>query len=324
MLPDKSSEFSLIDSFRSQLRAMPGVELGIGDDAAVVEWGSRCGLLAADMLLDGVHFDTSSQSPVAIGRKALAVNLSDVAAMAGVPRFALISLALPRSASADFAARIFEGLKSIADEFNTAIVGGDTTSWDGPFAINVSIVGDVVGGRAVTRSGAKPGDWLFVTGELGGSLLGRHLTFVPRVREASVLHRAVNLHAMIDVSDGLVADLYHILEESGVGAVLGAAAIPVSEAARRVGGDWSPLEHALGDGEDFELLFAVSPDDGAKLVSENSTGTRLSRIGEVTVEQTCLLKTEAGELKPLGRLGWAHALDSVELCGKDGALNTRR
>jgi thiamine-monophosphate kinase len=309
VLPEKSSEFSLIDSFRSQLRAMPGVELGIGDDAAVVEWGSRSGLLAADMLLDGVHFDTSSQSPVAIGRKALAVNLSDVAAMAGVPRFALVSLALPRSAPVDFAVGIFEGLKSVADEFDTAIVGGDTTSWNGPFVINVSIVGDVGGDRAVTRGGAKPGDWLFVTGELGGSLLGRHLTFTPRVREANILHRAVDLHAMIDVSDGLVADLYHILEESSVGAILEAAAIPISDASRQGGNDRSPLEHALGDGEDFELLFAVSPNDGAKLVSENPIGTRLSHIGEVTAEQTCLLKTETGKLTPLERLGWAHALD---------------
>ncbi len=308
MLPEKSSEFSLIDSFRLQLHAMSGVESGIGDDAAVVEWGSRCGLLAADMLLDGVHFETSSQSPVAIGRKALAVNLSDVAAMAGVPRFALVSLALPRSASADFAAGIFEGLKSIADEFNTAIVGGDTTSWDGPFAINVAIVGDVVGDRAVTRSGAKPGDWLFVTGELGGSLLGRHLTFTPRVREAGILHRAVDLHAMIDVSDGLVADLYHVLEESAAGAILHEAAIPVSDAARQVVDDRSPLEHALGDGEDFELLFAVSPGDGAKLVSENPIGIRLSHIGEVTVEQPCVLRMAAGDLKPLDRLGWAHSL----------------
>ncbi len=306
MLPEKSSEFSLIDSFRSQLRAMPGVELGIGDDAAVVEWGSRSGLLAADMLLDGVHFDTSSQSPVAIGRKALAVNLSDVAAMAGTPRFALVSLALPRSAASDFAVRVFEGLRSIADEFDTAIVGGDTTSWDGPFAINVSIVGDVGRDRAVTRSGAKPGDWLFVTGDLGGSLLGRHLTFTPRVREASILHKAVNLHAMIDVSDGLVADLYHILEESGVGAILDATAIPVSEDARQSGDDRSPLDHALGDGEDFELLFAVSPRDGAQLVSENPLGLRLSRVGETTTRQACLLRTETGNLQSLGRLGWAH------------------
>jgi thiamine-monophosphate kinase len=308
VLPEKSSEFSLIESFREQLRAMPGVELGIGDDAAIVEWGSRCGLLAADMLLDGVHFDASSQSPVAIGRKALAVNLSDVAAMAGVPRFALVSLALPRAASSDFSAGIFEGLKSIADEFDTAIVGGDTTSWDGPFTINVSIVGDVAGERAVTRSGAKPGDWLFVTGELGGSLLGRHLTFTPRVREASVLHQTVDLHAMIDVSDGLVADLYHILEESNAGAILDAPAIPVSESARQAGDGRSPLEHALGDGEDFELLFAVSPNDGAKLVSDKSIGVRLSHIGEITAEQSCLLKTEAGSLKPLKRLGWSHSV----------------
>lgn len=308
MLPEKSSEFSLIDSFREQLRAMPGVDLGIGDDAAIVEWGSRFGLLSADMLLDGVHFDTSTQSPAAIGRKAMAVNLSDVAAMAGASRFALVSLALPRSASADFAAGIFEGLKSIADKFDTAIVGGDTTSWDGPFVINVAIVGNVAGERAVTRSGAKPGDWLFVTGELGGSLLGRHLTFTPRVREASVLHKTIDLHAMIDVSDGLVADLYHILEESDVGAVLDASAIPVSEAARQATGGRSALDHALGDGEDFELLFAVSPHDGAKLVSDNPIGTRLSHIGEITAEQTCLLRNDAGDLTPLERLGWSHLM----------------
>ena len=308
MLPDKSPEFALIESFRDQLRAVPGVELGIGDDAAIVEWGSRLGLLAADMLLDGVHFDSSSQSPVEIGRKALAVNLSDVAAMAGVPRFALVSLALPRSASDRLAVSVFEGLKSMANEFDTAIVGGDTTSWNGPFVINVAIVGEVAGERAVKRSGARPGDWLFVTGELGGSLSGRHLTFAPRVREAQTLHQTVELHAMIDVSDGLVADLYHILEESGTGAILNATAIPISAAARHSAADQSPLEKALGDGEDFELLFAVSPEDGAKLVSTNPLEIGLSHIGEITAEPTCLLRTDTGALTPLPRLGWAHAL----------------
>ncbi|MBI1315129.1 thiamine-monophosphate kinase [bacterium] len=308
MLPDKSPEFALIDSFREQLRAARGVELGIGDDAAVVEWGSRLGLLAADMLLDGVHFETSSQSPVEIGRKALAVNLSDVAAMAGVPRFALVSLALPHVAPREFVEGVFAGLKSLADEFDTAIVGGDTTSWDGPFVINVSIVGDVAADRAVTRGGAQPGDWLFVTGELGGSLLGRHLTFPPRVREAQTLHREVTLHAMIDISDGLAADLYHILEESRVGAILDSATVPISEAARQLADNRSPLEHALGDGEDFELLFAVSPDDGARLLASNPLSIPLSRIGEITADQSCQLRSEDSTLQPLPRLGWSHLL----------------
>ncbi len=174
--------------------------------------------------------------------------------------------------------------------------------------INVAIVGDIAGERAVTRSGAKPGDWLVVTGELGGSLHGRHLTFTPRVREASVLHKTIDLHAMIDVSDGLVADLYHILEESGVGAVLSASAVPVSEAARQAADDCSPLDHALGDGEDFELLFVVSAENGAKLVSDNPIDTRLSHIGEITAEQSCLLRNDPGDLTPLERLGWSHSM----------------
>ncbi len=292
------------------MRATTGVELGVGDDTAVVEWGSACGLLAADMLLDGVHFDTATQSAELIGRKALAVNLSDVAAMAGVPRFALVSLAIPKTARAGFADGIFTGLKSLADEFDLAIVGGDTNAWDGPFVINVSIVGDVARGNAVTRGGAKPGDWLFVTGELGGSLQGRHLTFPPRVNEALTLHNAVSLHAMLDISDGLVADLYHILEESDVGAILEANAIPISQAAGRMSDDRSPLQHALGDGEDFELLFAVSPEDGKRLMQDNPLDIRLSRVGEITVEQNCRLKTEDGELNDLPRLGWSHGLSA--------------
>jgi thiamine-monophosphate kinase len=308
VLPDKLPEFALIDSFRQQLRAMPGVKLGIGDDTAVVEWGSSDGLLAADMLLDGVHFETATQSPELIGRKALAVNLSDVAAMAGVPRFALVSLAIPRTAPTGFADGIFTGLKLLADEFDVAIIGGDTNAWNGPFVINVSIIGDVAQGKAVIRSGAQPGDWLFVTGELGGSLLGRHLTFPPRVHEALTLHNTVSLHAMLDVSDGLVADLYHILEESNIGAILNATAIPVSEAAGQTSDERSPLHHALGDGEDFELLFAVSPEDGERLVQNNPLDIRLSRVGEITTEQSCQLRNEDGILCELPRLGWSHSL----------------
>lgn len=308
MFPEKSSEFALIDSLQQRLQAMPGVQRGIGDDAAVVDWSGPTGLLAADMLLDGVHFDTASQSAGAIGRKALAVNLSDVAAMAGIPRFALVSLALPQSAPAEFSQGILDGLVSIADDFDTAVVGGDTTGWTGPFVVNVAIVGDVTGDGPVTRNGARPGDWLFVTGELGGSLLGHHLTFTPRLREAQRLHQTVSLHAMIDVSDGLIADLYHLLEESQVGAIVDTQAIPVSAAAHRMSDGFDPLHHALGDGEDFELLFAVSPDDGQKLLDCNPTGIRLTRIGEFTAEQQCLLRSVSGTTVPAPRSGWSHSI----------------
>ncbi|HLQ43232.1 MAG TPA: AIR synthase-related protein, partial [Planctomycetaceae bacterium] len=167
-------------------------------------------------------------------------------------------------------------------------------------------IGEATERGPVCRSGAKPGDWLFVTGPLGGSLLGKHLTFTPRVREALELHHAVDLHAMIDLSDGLSTDLHHLLDESGVGATLFADLIPVSDAARQMTDGRTPLEHALGDGEDFELLFAVSADDGGKLVSgECSTSAR--RIGEIEAAAGCRLCEADGSIRPLARTGWEHS-----------------
>ena len=310
MLPDRTSEFRLIESFRASIGNTPHVLTGIGDDTAVVRSSVGDILLAADMLLEGVHFDLATATPFQIGRKVLAVNLSDVAAMAGRPKYALVSLALPRQHSAahvgEFAEQLFQGLYSLAKEFDTVIVGGDTNSWDGPVVVNVSIVGEVSPGKAITRSGAKPGDWIFVTGSLGGSITGHHLNFTPRVHEALALRDACQLNSMIDVSDGLVADLYHILEESKVGARLNAASIPISEAAASVTDDRSPLDHALGDGEDFELLFTVSPEDGQRLVSNNPLEIPLSHIGEIDAGDDCCLREESGNEIALPRLGWSH------------------
>jgi thiamine-monophosphate kinase len=150
---------------------------------------------------------------------------------------------------------------------------------------------------------------LFVTGQLGGSLAGHHLDFTPRVREACLLGELVQLHSMIDITDGLVADLYHILEESGVGASLDTAVIPISTAAREAFDDRSPLEHALGDGEDFELLFSVSPDDGQRLVAHNPLTVPLTKIGVLTDSSECVLTQPSGERVPLPRLGWSHGFD---------------
>lgn len=310
MLPERSSEFRLIESFRSATGSTPHVLTGIGDDTAVVSASDGLILLAADMLLEGVHFDLATATPFQIGRKTLAVNLSDVAAMGGRPKYALVSLALPRRLgehrNENFAEQLFEGLRSLAEEFETTIVGGDTNSWDGPLVINVAITGEVSAGNAITRSGAKVGDWIFLTGNLGGSITGRHLDFTPRVSEALKLREKCQLNAMIDVSDGLVADLYHILEESSVGAVLNESSIPISETAASLADDRSPLEHALGDGEDFELLFTVSPEDGKKLAENNPLPIPLSHIGEIVVGDSCQLRGESGTETELPRLGWSH------------------
>lgn len=315
MLPDRTSEFRLIESFRTAIGKTPHVLTGIGDDTAVVRSSDGDVLLAADMLLEGVHFDLSKATPCQVGRKALAVNLSDVAAMAGRPKYALVSLALPHQLSEKhdkrFAEQLFKGLHALADDFDTAIVGGDTNSWDGPVVINVAIVGEVPYEKAITRSGANPGDWIFVTGSLGGSIVGHHLDFTPRINEALALHKACRLTSMIDISDGLVADLYHILEESHVGASLDAAAIPISDAAAAANDERIPLEHALGDGEDFEMLFTVSPEDGQRLTSDNPLAIPLSHIGEIVAGDACRLREESAGETTLPRLGWSHRVGKL-------------
>src|SRR5207253_7470006 len=230
------------------------VLLGPGDDTAALGWpaDTPC-LVTADMLLEGSCFLLAEAGPRRVGRKAMAVNLSDIAAMAGRPVAAVVSVGLPRRGGRALAEELYRGLREVADAFDTAIVGGDTNSWDGPLVISVTLLGEATGRGPVRRSGARPGDWLLVTGPLGGSILGKHLDFTPRVREALRLHEAADLRAMIDVSDGLAADLQHICRESGCGAVLDAGRIPIADAARALNDGRAPLEHALTDGEDFEL-----------------------------------------------------------------------
>lgn len=314
MLPEKSPEFQLIERFRQTVASRTDVSVGIGDDAAVVRHLPESGLLASDLLLEGVHFQMPPATPRQVGRKAMAVNLSDIAAMAGAPRFALVSLGLPRQQGDQtdvLADELFAGLNAAAERSDVVIVGGDTTSWNGPLVVNVSIFGDIHPRGPVTRSGAVPGDWIFVTGRLGGSLAGHHLTFDPRISEARLLHESCELHAMLDVSDGLVADLYHILEESRVGAILNAADIPISQTAAESDDHLSPLQHALGDGEDFELLFAVSPEDGERLLNDSPLDIELTRIGTITREGRCLLNDPVHGGIALPRLGWAHPIESL-------------
>lgn len=259
------------------------------------------------MLLEGAHFTLPPHTPQQVGRKALAVNLSDIAAMAGIPRAAFISIAFPRNRGPDVSRDLYTGLLDTAAEFGVVIAGGDTNSWDGPLVISVMLLGEATERGPVVRSGAKPGDWVFVTGELGGSLSsGKHLTFQPRLQEALRLNEAVLLHAMIDLSDGLSSDLWHILDESHVGAEIEADAVPVSEVARGLDDGRSPLEHALADGEDFELLFTVSPEDGQRLLDNLPVETPLSRIGLIVPERRCELVDSKGHRTPLEPVGWQH------------------
>lgn len=301
-------EFAFIDWLRQRTPTAPQMLLGPGDDTAVLALtpNTPC-LVTTDMLLEGSCFRVAEAGARLVGRKAMAVNLSDMAAMAGRPVAAVVSVGLPRSGGRALAEELYLGLREMADAYATAICGGDTNSWDGPLVITVTLLGEATERGPVLRKGARPGDWLLVTGPLGGSIRGKHLTFTPRVREALRLHEEADLRAMIDISDGLAADVNHLCQESGCGAVLRADAIPISDDARALSDGRSPLEHALGDGEDFELAFAVRPADGRRLVSTQPVaGITLAAIGEFVDEGLWLEKD--GRRRPLEPRGYVHAL----------------
>lgn len=299
------SELELVEWLRAQQGEHPAVRLGIGDDMAVLESPSGRLLISSDMLLDGIHFDTNRHAFRQIGRKAIACALSDCAAMAVQPLVATVSVALSGERGMADAQELYGGMLAMAQEYQVAIVGGDTTRWDHPLAIDVAIAAIPYHGiEPVTRSGAKAGDTLYVTGSLGGSLLGRHLAFTPRVHEARGLADQLGdrLHAMIDISDGLGLDLWRMCEASHVGATLDEHQLEtvISDNARKAAAvdGRPPLEHALGDGEDFELLVAVAGDVG-------QPGVRLCAIGQVT-EAGLIIRRTDGRVEPLEPKGWVH------------------
>jgi len=306
--PPPDAEFAYIEWLRSRTPPDARVLIGPGDDCAALAVPSpRPLLVTTDMLLEGSCFRLAEAGPRRVGRKSMAVNLSDIAAMAGVPLFAVVSVGLPRSMPRRVAEELYLGLRETADAFGTAVVGGDTNSWDGPLSISVTLIGQATERGPVRRDGAKPGDWLLVTGPLGGSILGHHLDFTPRVRESLALHEASPLHALIDISDGFAADLWHICEESKCGAVVFADRVPVSDAAREEAArdGRTPLEHALGDGEDFELIVAVSPTDGERLMrTQPVEGVTLSHVGEVV--PAGLWIEEDGRRRELPPAGYVH------------------
>lgn len=282
-------ELQLIEFFRQRIPQYPCVRLGIGDDAAVVDLDVQECVITTDIVMDGVDFISSRTTPEQIGRKALAVNLSDLAAMAASPKACVVGLVLPQKGGLDLAKRLYEGLLPLARDFQIAVVGGDTNSWEGPLAISVTALGVPPPGGALRRSGAKPGDRIIVTGDFGGSILGKHLSFTPRIWEAIYLYRSYEVHAGIDVSDGLALDLWRIASESRCGAVIHADKVPISDAAcrlcRQEKGKLKPLDRALFDGEDFELVLAVPPGEAERMLRDQPLSIKLTDIGEFVAER---------------------------------------
>ena len=301
-------ELEFIHWLRGRLPGHPRLRVGPGDDAAVLDVG-RGLVVTTDMVTDGVDFHLERCDPRRAGRKALAVNLSDLAAMAAKPLAVVVSVALPRKGAAELARALVEGMIPLAQEFDVAFAGGDTNTWDGPLAISVTALGEVTEHGALLRSGAKPGDAIVVTGSFGGSILGKHFDFQPRIREALYLNANYRIHACIDVSDGLARDLSHVANASGCGAVLDVESIPLAETARELaatGDGRTALDHALGDGEDFELLLAMPPEEAARVLADQPLDVPLARIGEFTVEQGLWRRTSLGQREPLEPTGFEH------------------
>jgi thiamine-monophosphate kinase len=300
-------EFGLIARIKDRLPTLPSsVVKGIGDDAAVFASppGKRL-VVTTDLLVEGVHFDFSFPPPRLLGRKTLSVNISDIAAMGASPRFAFISLAIPEAMRLESLDEFFRGFLETAAEFGVSLLGGDTSASPGPLFLNVTLLGEGKNGEIVFRDGAKPGDDLYATGTLGDSLagleiarrrgrkrvspaekylLGRHFNPAPRAKEGRTLGEKRLVHAMIDISDGLLSDLGHICEESRVGARLWAESLPLSPAlraqtARAKSPGWA---FALRGGEDYELLFSAPPENRNRI---RALGRRwkcgISRIGRI-------------------------------------------
>ncbi|WP_152050767.1 thiamine-phosphate kinase [Tautonia marina] len=282
-------EFELIRRIQQRATSHPNVILGIGDDAALLRPpGNDVPIVVTtDMLLDGRHFLLAEHGAEAVGYKSLAVNLSDIAAMAARPVAAFVSVAFPRHQAASIADGLMRGMAPLADRFGVALAGGDTNAWDGPLVVCVTVTGEAVPPGPILRSGARVGNAVLVTGPLGGSLLGRHLHPEPRIVEALALIERTPLHALVDLSDGLASDLGHILEQSGgLGATIDADAIPIHPDAQTLAhrSGRSPLEHALADGEDFELCLVVAPESADDLLASPPPGMRLHRVGTIDSE----------------------------------------
>ncbi len=298
-------EFGLIELLKKYSFRHKNIIKGIGDDTAVLFLnGQRHLLYTTDMMIEGVHFTRKTPAHL-IGHKAMGCNISDIAAMGGVPTFALVSLGLPRNLSVEFVEEFYKGMVELGKRFNVSIVGGDTVS-SKEIVINVALLGEVAREDLVTRQGAGAGDWIFVTGSLGRAWkTDKHLTFTPRVEEARFLVKHFKPSAMIDISDGLAADLGHILEQSGVGACLYAGQIPQAGVEAQ---NFVSLREALYDGEDFELLFTLDPAKSKRLMDWQTKNERwfFYPIGKIVKPKGLWLVKPDGQKKKIFVKGFTH------------------
>ncbi len=304
-------ETELIERLTRGLPTADAVRVGPGDDCAVLDMGlpGQWILFKTDAVVEGIHF-AADAPPENIGRKALARALSDIAAMAGTPAHALVTLGLADTHAPERIEGIYRGMADLARQHGVAIVGGETTT-NPVLMISVALLGTVQPSRCVRRKGSQAGDALFVSGSLGGSLQGRHLDFEPRLPQARWLAEHFLPHAMIDLSDGLASDLRHLLAGSACGAELLTSAIPISAAARKGTAKTpgkSPLLSALTDGEDYELLFSVAPGHAVPLLDAWKGAfpdLRLSCIGRITHTPGIILRDADGS-RPLTAHGYVH------------------
>jgi thiamine-monophosphate kinase len=297
-----AGEIKLIEGFASRMRLDSSVIKGPGDDAAVIRWTrDKYLLLTCDMVVGGVHFRMKDATPFEIGWKAMARNISDIAAMGGVGRYALASVAIDRNLPVSFANDLVKGMRAVADKFGVSIVGGDMSD-SKKLVIDISLAGEVEKKNVVYRSGAKVGDVILVTGSIGGSGKRKHLTFTPRVEEGRYLVKNFRVNSMIDVSDGLAIDLWRILKASSVGATLYANMIPLSRGAHG-------LNKAISEGEDFELLFTMSAGEAMRLCRAYPARMRtpVTIIGEVTKRSAGYrIVSKDGASRRLGPEGYEH------------------
>lgn len=321
-------EFGLIDRIKNWMGlSSPEVLRGIGDDVAVIHQGKKALLVTTDILIEDIHFERSWIDPYHLGRKALAVNLSDIAAMGGIPKYFLISMGLPKNLSLSFVSLLYRGLKEEAKRFQVDLIGGDT-SLSKKMIINVCLIGEGKSNTLLYRNGAKIGDDLYVSGTLGDSALGlkllqdkrikrkpkrlieKHLIPRPRIELGQTLAQNHLASSMIDVSDGLLGDVLHLLEESRVGARIWKEYIPLSRSYQRWVQTYSedPYELALVGGEDYELLFTASPQKRERIFSlSRSLRIAISRIGEIVKKtEGFRLIGKADESVPLNQGGFDH------------------
>ena len=295
---------------REQSKPFPQVTLGIGDDAAILARHSDQTVITSDLLVDQVHFSVGTTKLELIGRKAIAVSLSDIAAMGAIPLAAVINLCLPKTFSLKDAQRLHFGATTIATEFNCPIVGGDTNRWDQGLVIGSTIVGKLAscGWRI---DGAKSGDRIIVTGPLGGSILSKHLVFEPRCRIAEYLATKYDIHAATDISDSLTVDLNEMASRSNVGVEVFSEKIPLSDDARRLAGTnatdrMTPLEHAMYDGEDFELLLAADPEQTDLMLRDPKLKGSLFEIGRFVAQRGIFLVDSQGTATRIEPRGYEH------------------